>query len=124
MPDEHDLGYLQRDVKLLHKRLDVAQHGAVLTYDQLSHLFSKAIKDTEHDHPKWARVPSPFADSARKRFMGLVVNQIRNNPSKKDMRAIARKLLREGVTPEQYAELAQLPDQDQAWEGWDAEETD
>lgn len=116
-PDSQS-GHLWHEITVLRKRLDVAEQGdAVLTYDRLSYFFVKAIEDTEKAHPGWQRAPAAFAGSARKRFMSDITAEVRNRDSRPRTKAMCRELLREGLSPAKYAELAARVDAEMG-EGW------
>lgn len=112
-------GHLQAEIKILQKRLDVALDLGLLSYERLGMLLVQSLKDTANDHKNWPRMPQPFADSVRKRFMGLVVNDIRNRRGDNGglgalNNRMARELIRQGVTPEMYAALAETENVDAA----------
>ena len=78
VPDGPPAGHLMHEVKVLKKRLDFADRSSALTYDRASEFIVRAFKGVRNDHPTWD-VPVGLPDSVRKRLMGLLVTEVRNN---------------------------------------------
>ncbi len=75
---EQQEGHLVYQVRVMKKKLTVAEDLAELTYDELGELVMHAVDMAFRDHRRW-KSPSPaLAESIRKRFMGSVVNAIHN----------------------------------------------